>query len=145
MIDKKYDISLFPLIGGSSIQSLGFGNSLPLAICGNLKASQNFLRVLFTTKGERLEDPLFGTYFNRDIKSGMVFSPIQMTQIFSSNGLMAISCLKDRYPDETIAAERVKSVKLLHFTSASPTVLDLSILLCTESNNTIDFNLPIPI
>ena len=146
VLNRKYDMSFYPLPNAADGRSdLGFGKGNVLAARGPLKASQNYMRVLLTKKGERPEDPQCGTRFSEEISSGRIFLPIQVKQVFSANSLSAILYLQSKYPKDTPLDERVKDAILDYFTQTSPTVVEMQISLYLQDTTKYAFLLPVPI
>jgi len=142
---RKVDMSTYPAKSGSSPQLLGFGSMPALAIAGSLKASQNFLRMLLSSKGERREDPEFGSEFSSGLSSSNLVHPIQVYQIFSRSAVRILRKLSEEYTDDTPDDEKIKSAELILFNMSSPTSIELDIEITMDSEEEMSFLLPVPV
>ncbi len=140
---KRADMSLYPPKVAGVPQTMGFGIYPAKVIAGPLKAAQNYARVLLSSRGERKEDPDYGTDLISDFASGNLMLPIQITQTFSVNSLRALVYLKTKYQDSTPLDERIKSASLANYTIVSKTIVDFEIELETASKETLLFLLPV--
>ena len=140
---KRADMSLYPPKVAGRPQTMGFGIYSAKVIAGPLKAAQNYARVLLSSRGERKEDPMYGTYLLSDFSSGNLMLPIQITQTFSVNNLRATTYLFDQYSDITPLDERIQYSRLSNYTVISKTSIDFEIELKTASKETLIFLLPV--
>ena len=140
---KRADMSLYPPKVAGVPQTMGFGVYPAKVIAGPLKAAQNYARVLLSSRGERKEDPDYGTNLLSDFASGNLMLPIQITQTFSVNNLRAMIYLKGQYQSSTPLDERIKSASLVDYTVVSKTSINFEIELKTASKETLLFLLPV--
>jgi hypothetical protein len=141
--NRKIDISFFPKKKEDASQLLGFGGSHAPSISGPLKASQNYIRVLLSSAGERSEDPSLGTKLIKDFSSKNMIFPMQISQNFAINSLLATNYLRKNYSSDTPADERVLGAKLLNYSIVGKTYINLEIELKTESKDALVFLLPV--
>lgn len=140
---RRADMSLYPPKVFGQPQTMGFGIYPAKAIAGPLKAAQNYARVLLASRGEKLEDPTYGTNLISDFSSGNLMLPMQITQSFSLNNLRAMIYLREKYEDSTPLDEKIKSATLIDYVIVSKTIVDFEIELVTDSQETLTFLLPV--
>ena len=115
---RSIDISLF----GSSPTGASIEMGLrptALAITGKLKASQNYIRAMFSSVGERREEPRYGSALISGLIGTNINFPIQINQIFSTQNALALNWIKSNYTSSTPLDEQIDTVTLLSYSILS--------------------------
>jgi hypothetical protein len=139
---RLVDISLFNQGNENNLSNLGV-RPQSLVITGKLKASQNYLRILFSNIGERKEDPSFGSEAPSIFKSCNFSFMSQVTQNFSIANENTIKYIKSKYTNETPTDEKIDKVVInnLEFNAGGRILLYLT--LYTVEAEAHNFYLPI--
>lgn len=140
--NRQIDISLFPAKNSDKIPLLGLRPS-PMVITGKLKASQNYLRVLLSSAGERKENSNFGSNLFNIFKTSNISYPIQIIQNFSIQNLLVLKWFKERYNKQTPIDEKIRKVDLLNYNIQPGGQIILELKLHTEAGETEDIHLPV--
>lgn len=138
---RSVDIALFGLSEDGSAVDMGM-RPTALAITGKLKASQNYIRALLSTSGERKEDTAFGTEIIPEFKTSNMSYPAQIEQTFAIYNVSVLKWLSDRYTDSVPVDEQISSTKLLNYSVSGGNIL-LNIQLTTSAGETVAFHLPV--
>jgi hypothetical protein len=140
--NRLVDLSIFPSKVGDRPTLLGI-RPTPLVITGKLKASQNYLKTLLADIGERKEDPYFGSQLYSSFKTTNISFPVQIQQIFSSQNLLVLKYIKERYNDQTPLDEKISTVELINYAIQPGGQIILEMKLYTEAGETADIHLPV--
>jgi hypothetical protein len=140
--NRLIDLSLFPEKTSESPVNLGI-RPIPLVITGKLKASQNYIRILLSDVGERKENKLFGSTLYSSFKTTNISFPVQIYQIFSSQNLLVLKWIKERYNDQTPLDERIEKVELINYGVQPGGQIILDIKLYTQAGETAEIHLPV--
>lgn len=139
---RNVDIALFGSSPTGAAISMGI-RPTALAIAGKLKASQNYIKCLLSTNGERLEDPDFGSDFVPSLLSTNISFPIQIQQAFSIQNILTLKWIKSQYTSLTPLDEQIDTVTLLNYSIVSGGNINLSLQLLTKAGETAAFYLPV--
>lgn len=139
---RAVDIALFGLSTDGRAVNMGI-RPTALAITGKLKSSQNYIRALLSTVGERKEHPTFGSDLIKEFKSSNISFPSQIDQIFAICNISVLKWLKDRYYDTTPEDEQVSSAQLLSYSVEPGGKISLNIQLTTMAGESVAFHLPV--
>jgi len=138
---RNVDIALFDNNASGNPVSLGI-RPTALAVTGKLKASQNYIKAMLSTSGERLEDPSYGSSLIANLMSKNISFPIQIQQAFSSQSALTLRWIKSQYTSTTPLDEQINTVTLLNY-SIQATSISLSLQLSTQAGETAVFYLPV--
>lgn len=125
---RLVDISLFNQGDSDNLSNLGI-RPQSLVITGKLKASQNYLRILLSSIGERKEEPLLGSDAISIFKSSNFSFMSQVTQNFSIANENTIKYIKSKYTSNTPVDERIDKVIVnnLEFSAGGKILLYLTL------------------
>lgn len=140
--NRSVDLALFGLSENGAAIDMGV-RPMALAITGKLKASQNYIRALLSSVGERKEDPTFGSGLISDMKSSNISFPIQIDQAFAIQNASVLKWMKDLYDSSIPDDEQVKSTKLLSYSIEPGGKISLYIQLTTQAGESVAFHLPV--
>lgn len=140
--NRLIDLSLFPAKTGDSPVKLSL-RPIPLVVTGKLKASQNYIKTLLSDIGERKEEPLYGSTLYSGLKSSNISFPVQILQIFSSQNLLVLKWIKERYNNQTPIDEKIDKVELMEYALQPGGQIILDLKLYTQAGETADIHLPV--
>lgn len=141
--NRTVDVALFGLSEDGASINMGL-RPTALAITGKLKASQNYIRLMFSTIGERKEDPTLGSDMVHEFKTTNISLPIQIEQTFAIYNVSVLKWMKDWYAELSVPEdEQVKSTKLLSYSIQPGGKISLYIQLSTQAGESVAFYLPV--
>ena len=140
---RKVDLSLFPLMtenGKASSMRIG---EYPRSISGAGKASQNFIRIMLSTKGDNRAYSSMGTSFWNSVKKGLnTSSRAQVFALFNSSALTAVNFIRTTWTSTTPVDEKILSVKLIDF-AVSPGSVMFNAELTSGDGSSFPFLIPV--
>jgi hypothetical protein len=115
----------------------------PRSISGAGKASQNFIRILLSDKGNNRAYPGLGSQLWNKLQTGMNSSTsATVNGIFNSCALQVVSFMKTTWTSTTPVDEKILSVNLIDF-SVSPGVVIFKAQLTAGDGSSFPFLIPV--
>lgn len=140
---RTVDLSLFPSMTSTNALSSMQLSSYPKSISGPGKASQNFIRLLLSTKGSNKAHPGLGSSLWNTIQTGMNSATSSVvTGVFNSSAIQVINFMRTKWTESTPADEKILSVNLIDF-NVSPGVVIFNAQLTAGDGSSFPFLIPV--